>query len=480
MEETYDVIVAGAGLAGSLAAAGAAKAGLNVLLLDKNKEDVVGKKTNWGWVCGDAVAGAHLDFIKSKLNISFGKPELDVKVDGVIAYSPDMESKFPFDGEGYVLDRPEFERKLRDYAIKYGAHYVPEFDVEGPIIEDNRVAGIFGKDKTMVHMEIRAKVTVDALGVSTNLRRKLPENPYVDRTVDIDDLEYTGRFIYDCDVDHEDLSWYDPKNAIIHLNQMYAPGGYGWVFPKSGHGRVNIGLGVQQSSLNIYNQKLGRKSTLHSLIDDYVKLNPVLKNPKQFTKDGNGKGYWTVAVRRQLECLVYNGYIGAGDSMAMPNPISAGGIGPALVAGVLAGEAAAEGVHNNDTSINGLWKYNVEFNNAYGNKTAGMEVFRTYLQSLNNETINYGMKTFLTTKEAVDLCYGRIPELSMATKVKMALKGSTNISAFTNLVYSVKKMQKLNEIYSRYPTSPEAFQKWRQEAKAEVEDVKERFKPNPI
>jgi flavin-dependent dehydrogenase len=215
-------------------------------------------------------------------------------------------------------------------------------------------------------------------------------------------------------------------------------------------------------------------------MDDYVKLNPVLKNPKIFAKNNNGKGYWSVAVRRQLECLVYNGYIGAGDSMAMPNPISAGGIGPALVSGVLAGENAADAIHNGDTSLKGLWKYNLEFNKAYGSKTAGMEVFRTYLQSLNNETINYGMKNFLTTKEGIDLCYGLVPELSMASKFKLALKGASNIGAFTNLIYSVKKMRILNDIYERYPISPEGFQKWREEVKREIEDVKERFKPNPV
>ncbi len=480
MKDNYDTIVAGAGIAGSLAAAAAAKTGLKVLLLDKNKEEEVGKKTNWGWVCGDAVAATHLDFVKSRLGINFGKPELDLKVEGVIAFSPDLQSKFPFDGEGYVLDRPEFESKLKNHAIKYGAEYVSEFDVEGPIIENNKVVGIFGKDKTMKHFEIRAKVTVDALGVATNLRRKLPENPYIDRTVEIDDLEYTGRFIYDCEVDHEDSLWYDRKNAIIHLNQNFAPGGYGWVFPKSGEGRVNIGLGIQQASLNIYNQKLGKKATLHSLIDDYVKLNPVLKNPKLFNKNNNGKGYWSVAVRRQLECLVFDGYVGAGDSMAMPNPISAGGIGPALVAGVLAGENAARAIHDGDVSLKGLWKYNLDFNEAYGSKTAGMEVFRTYLQSLNNDTINYGMKNFLTTKEAVDLCYGLIPELSMVSKFKLALKGATNISAFTNLVYSVKKMRELNEIYTRYPKTPDQYKPWREEVTMKVEEVKQKFKPNPI
>ena len=93
------------------------------------------------------------------------------------------------------------------------------------------------------------------------------------------------------------LTYYDEKNAIIHLNQNMAPGGYGWVFPKS-NGKVNIGIGVQKRSLEIRNQKLGKKDTLHTLMDEYVKSNPVLKNLKLFNKDNNGKGYWSVAVQK--------------------------------------------------------------------------------------------------------------------------------------------------------------------------------------
>lgn len=478
MHEKYDVVVAGAGLAGSLAAAMAANGGAKVLLLDRNKEEVVGKKTNWGWTCGDAVADSHLKYIKSKVNLGFSKPELDLKVDGVVALSPDMHSRYLFDGEGYVLDRPAFERKLLKHALK-GVEYEQEFEVESPIIENNAVVGIFGKDRNKAHKEIRAKIVIDALGMATTLRRKLPENPYVDKDVDINDIESTGRFIYEFELDHEDLNYYDEKNAIIHLNQHYAPGGYGWVFPKSGK-KVNIGLGVQRRSLEIRNQKLGRKDTLHSLIDNYVKDNPSIKNLKIYNADNNGKGYWSVAVRRQLDSLVFNGYMGAGDSMAMPNPISAGGIGPALVAGILAGQHAAKAVQEGDLSVNGLWGYNLEFNKEYGYKTAGLEVFRVYLQSLNNDLLNYGMKMFVTAKEATDLGYGLVPELSIAGKFKMILKGAQNLNAFSNLIYVVKKMKVLNELYTRYPKTTEGFAKWRAEVDAHMKEAKARFQPDPI
>ncbi len=475
----YDVIVAGAGMSGSLAAAMAAKGGASVLLIDRNKPEEAGKKTNWGWVCGDAVAKSHLEFIKKHIAIDFAYPELEKKVKGVYALSPDLKSKYLFEGEGYVLNRPAFERKLLHLAQKSGAEYVPEFEVEGPIIEDSYVKGVFGRDRQHNQVSFRAKITIDALGIATTLRRKLPENVYVDRQISIDDIESTGRYICSFDADHADEQYYDPDNALIHLNQELAPGGYGWVFPKEGN-RVNIGLGVQKKSLDIRNRRMNKSDTLHTLIDAYITANPVIKNIKIDKTDNNGRGYWSVAVRRQMESLVFNGYMGAGDSMAMPNPISAGGIGPALVAGVLAGAEAADAVHKNDFSTSGLWHYNLAFNEEYGKKTAGLEVFRVYLQSLNNEVINYGMKTFVTAKEAEDLSYGLVPELSLVSKFKMVLKGATNISAFSNLVYVVKKMKELNALYEGYPKSPEAFPHWKKQVAGEIEVAKAKFQPDPV
>ncbi len=466
-------------MAGSAAAAVAAKSGLNVALIDRNTAQEAGKKTNWGWVCGNAVAAGHLDFVHSRLGVSFGHPELELKVDSVTALSPDMQNRFKFDGAGYMLDRPEFERKLLNIAIKAGAEFIPEFEVEAPILEGSAVVGIRGKDKEKRHKDIRSKIVMDALGIATTLRRKLPDNPYVDREVDISDIEATGRYIYEFDPDHEDLNYFDQKNALVHLNQVIAPGGYGWVFPQ-GTNKINVGIGVQKQSLDSRNAKLGKKDTLHMLMDAYVKSNPVIKNIRLANKDNNGVGYWSVGVRRQMPSLVFNGYMGAGDSMMMPNPLSAGGIGPSLVAGVLAGENAVRAIGNNDTSISGLWKYNVDFVNAYGNKTAGLEVFRVYLQSLNNEQIDYGMKMFLTANEAIDLSYGRPTKLSLSSKFKLILKGASNVKAFSDLLYVVGKMKLLNGLYQKYPTSPEGFERWREEVDKEVEEAKVRFKPNPV
>ncbi|MDE1767913.1 MAG: FAD-dependent oxidoreductase [Candidatus Micrarchaeota archaeon] len=479
MDHQYDIIVAGSGIAGSLAAAGAAKGGAKVLLLDRNDYKQAGKKTNWGWVCGDAVANTHVDFVAKEIGLRLTEPVLDVAVDGVQVLSPDLTRKFQFEGAGYSLDRPKLAKTLVDFAVKNGADYKPHHEVEGPIIENNAVVGVYGRDEKNEQFRASAKIVIDALGVASTIRRKLPKNNYIENMVSTDDIESTGRYIYKFEADTSDLNYYDPKNALIHLNQQLAPGGYGWVFPKS-KGRINIGIGVEKKSLEIRNERLNKKDTLHSLIDQYVQWNPHVKNPVIDDQDANGKGYWSVTVRRQFDSLVYPGYMGAGDSMAMPNPISAGGIGPAMSSGAIVGKIAAQAVAANDASLEFLWRYNLRFNEIYGNKTAGLEVFRIYLQSLNNDLINYGMAKFLTEEEAVDISYGRIPEITIASTFQKVLSGISNINAFKNLLFAVKRMKEMNALYERYPETPAQFDAWKREVNSKMHEVKEKFKPNPI
>ncbi len=480
MPEDFDVIVAGGGISGALAAAGAAKGGAKTLMLDRNDYSEAGKKTNWGWVCGDAVAKTHVDFIYKELDLKLTEPVLDVKVDGVQVISPDFTRKLQFEGAGYSLDRPKLAKVITDFAVKNGVDYRPRHEVEGPIISDQKVVGVYGRDEKGNQVKYHAKIVIDTLGIASTIRRKLPKNDFIENNISIDDIESTGRYIYKFNpAEGADTNYYDPKNAIIHLNQQLAPGGYGWVFPKSGR-RINVGIGTEKKSLEIRNAKLNRKDTLHMLIDQYVQWNPCIKDPTIDEQDSNGKGYWSVTVRRQLDSLVYPGYMGAGDSMAMPNPISAGGIGPAMTAGTMAGKIAAEAIASNDTSMEFLWKYNLWYNEVYGNKTAGLEVFRIYLQSLNNDLINYGISRFLTEEEAVEISYGNIPKISIASTFNKVLSGISNINAFKNLLYCVKVMKEMNEHYNNYPKDLGSFDAWKRKVTERMHEVKEKFKPNPI
>ncbi|MCW6168910.1 MAG: hypothetical protein LVQ96_04755 [Thermoplasmatales archaeon] len=475
-EQYYDLIISGAGFAGLSAAIIASRKLDRVLLIDRNPSKNVGKKTNWGWVCGDAIGKPHIDFLERKIGVSFGSPEIERDFHAVYALSPDLRNRFKFDGDGYALDRPEFEARLLRIALKTGTKYLDNFEIDGPILEGNNVSGIYGRDQDNQLMTFRSKVVIDALGISSILRRKLPENPFIQRNVERNDIVLTGRYIFEYDRSDENPSFFDKSNALIHLNNDIAPGGYAWVFPK-GENRVNIGLGVQQAAMETRNQKFKMNDTVKSLLDNYVKLNSKLHNLRIYDKNNNGTGFWTVSVRRQLDSIVFNGYMGAGDSMTMPNPLSAAGIGPAVIAGVLSAENAIRAIEERDVSVRGLWNYNLDYNNAYGNKMGGMELFRIYLQSLSNKSLNYGMEKFLTPEEASEITLGGVPKLSALSKLKFALRGLGDIKAFKGLVYTVQQMRFMDELYRNYPKNPDKFVTFSTAVKSEIEQAKQMFSP---
>ncbi|MEM2760133.1 MAG: NAD(P)/FAD-dependent oxidoreductase [Nitrososphaerales archaeon] len=485
MEADYDIIVAGAGIAGMIAATSASifsKQNLSVLVVDRNSQPEAGKKTINGWVCGDAVGKNSVDYMSQRIGITWGKPEIEHPVKGVVAYSPDHETPIYFDGDGYILNRRLLPQKQLKDAEKVGIEFKWNVALRGLYADDGFVRGVIGTDlKDNSVIKKTAKLVIDCAGVTSVLRQNLPIKSYIQRMINRDDLEATGRYILEFENGTDDKTYFDPDYALIHLDQIIAPGGYAWVFPK-GKSKANIGLGVQQKSLELRNRTLSRKEDLKSLIDNYVKANPVIKNPRIADgkiDEGNGWGTWQVSVRRQNDCLVANGYMLVGDAAWMPKPLDAGGIGPAIIAATIAGKDAVVALESNDVSEKGLWNYNVDFVNDYGYKTAGLEVFRRFLQTLTNDQINYGMKYFLSKLDIEKISHGEHPEFGTIEKVGMIIRGALNKKTAEGLKYTANKNRVLVDHYRKYPKTPDAFPEWHKTLMKELDEAYEKFEITP-
>jgi digeranylgeranylglycerophospholipid reductase len=481
-QRDYDIIVAGGGLAGMIVATSAAyysKQSLKILIIDRNVFPQQGMKTISGWVCGDAVGKNTVDYMSERIHISWGKPEIEHPVKGVVAFSPDRETRVPFDGEGYILNRKMLPQRQMADCKKMGIEFKDRVAVRSLIIENDTVVGVEGEDlATKAPFKKTAKLVIDCTGVTSVLRTNFPLKSYIERRIDRDDLEATGRYIYNFQLAHEDTTFFDPDYCIIHLDQKLAPGGYGWVFPK-GKDKVNIGLGVQQKAFEARNKEMGVHPNLTTLIDEYVQYNPVIKNPVLADgemDDGNAWGTWQVSVRRQNDCMVANGYMLVGDSAWMPKPLDAGGIGPAIIAATIAGKDAVEAIHANDVSERNLWKYNKNFINDYGYKTAGLEVFRRMLQGLTNEQINYGMKHFLSKMDIDKITKGEHPEFSTVDKLGMMIRGAVNKKLADDLRYCATINKTLTAHYRDYPETPEGFPAWQKTLHGHLQEAFAKYK----
>jgi len=462
----YDVIVAGGGLAGTITAQAIShysNQNLKILIVDRSTEFLPGRKSLAGWVCGDACSKEAVDFMSDRIKVQWTRPEIEHDVKGVMAFSPDTETAIPFDGAGYMLNRQKLPEVQNERCRKMGIDFEFEINLTGLIYEGQQVVGVQGIDnKTKQPFKKTAKIVVDATGVTSMLRNGLQNSTKVEKRIDRRDLESTGRYIMYFDQGQKDLTDFDPDYCIIHLDQDIAPGGYGWVFPKADN-KVNIGLGVEKSFLEKRNKRLGKKDNVQSLMDEYLHRNKAIKNAR-LSEDpediNNNSGIFQVSVRRQNDCLVANGYLIVGDSAWMPKPLDAGGIGPALVGGTIAGKCVVEAIETGDVTENGLWKYNKEFINEYGYKTAGLEVFRRLIQTLSNEQIDYGMKHFLGDLDVEAISKGEHPDFSMVGKLGMIIRGALNKTLAEGLKFTTKQNKWLTQHYYDFPENPNGFDEW--------------------
>jgi len=480
----YDVIIAGGGMSGLLTASAVgfySKQKARVLVVDRNSADEPGKKTNAGWICGDAASKKSIGFIEKSIGIKYGTPELEHPVKGIYVYSPDHKTKVLFEGEGYILNRKLMPKRQVKDAKGFGVEFKFGATAEKLIAEDGYVRGLIGRDSEGKPFKATAKMVIDSSGSSSVLRKFNPIDSYIDREIDIEDMEATGRYLMEFDQGVQDETYFTPDYCLIHLDQVIAPAGYAWVFPK-GKNKVNIGLGVSKPGLDRRNKKLGKSDTLSTLIDQYVRDNPCIKNGRLSANPddrGNEKGNWQVPVRRQNDCMVANGFAVVGDAAWMPRPLDAGGMGPAMYAGMILGKVVAQALEANDVSQEGLWPYNVDYMLTHGYQMASFEVLRRYLQTVTNEQIDFGMKHFLTQEDIDAITERRHPRFNSINKLNpvLLMRVASQMELAKGLRYTADKSEALVQLNLKYPTTPAGFPDWKKKMDKEIDETKQRLNP---
>jgi geranylgeranyl reductase family protein len=447
--EKYDVIVVGAGTAGCMAAKKTAKAGLKTLLIDrKNKQDI-GKK-----VCGDAVGKHHFD----RLGLEPPKgSELERVMEGIRIYSPDMETIFDVKGEGlygFLLNRHMFGQRLLKDAVNADAKLRDSTQALEPIIENGYVAGVTVKDlKTQITAKLSGKIIVEASGFPAIIRKKLPKEMDIDTKVKNEDIEACYREIRELKKPVE-----NPELCQIYLTQKVSPGGYYWIFPKSDK-KVNVGLGVAMTKTFP-----NPKDTLYK----QVLSKPLFKGSS--IVEG---GAWYVPTRRPLDNMVGNGIVIVGDAACQVNPIHGGGIGPSMTGGAIAGETIINALEKGDVSRKGLWAYNVRYMESYGAKQSGLDVFRSLLQAIGDEELDYGMKyKLLTEEDLLKASLGQDLKLTISEKAVRVSRGIRKVGFLRKLHDTANLMKEIKEHYRNYPASPDELEAWKRKTKALLEQVK--------
>jgi geranylgeranyl reductase family protein len=310
-----DVIVVGAGPAGSSVAYHLASAGLDVLVLEKTnfpREKVCGDGLTPRAVKALTTMGVPIaetdGWLRNKgLRIIGGGGRIEVDW-------PDLSS---YPGYGLVRTRTDFDQILARHAEKAGARLLEGVNVTGPLLDDRtgRIAGVATKDGR----QFRGRLVVAADGNSSRLSVAMGLHKRDDRPLGVAVRTYYTSPRHDDDYLEAWLDLWD--------GQMLLPG-YGWIFGM-GDGTSNVGLGLLNTSKGF------GEIDYRELLRRWLAAMPAEWG---FTEENR-----TQPVRGAALPMGFNrtphytrGLLLAGDAGGMVNPFNGEGIAYALESGEIA------------------------------------------------------------------------------------------------------------------------------------------------
>ncbi|MGZ4484950.1 MAG: geranylgeranyl reductase family protein [Nocardioidaceae bacterium] len=327
-ERQADVIVVGAGPAGSTAAFHLAQAGVDVLLLEKTafpREKV----------CGDGLTpratkqllglGIDLDapgWIRNHgLRIVGGGHQLELPWPTLASYPP----------YGLVRTRMDFDEILAHHAEKAGARLMERTAVTGPVLDEatGRVVGVTAKPvddrgrRTGDETTYRAPVVIAADGVSARLALALGLQKRDDRPLGVAVRTYYTSPRHD---DAWRESWLELWAGTPGPSNLLP--GYGWIFGV-GDGTVNVGLGILNTSKAF--QNVDYKELLRRWLDN----TPEEWGFREHNMVGRiGGAALPMGFNRKPHYT--RGVLLVGDSGGMVNPMNGEGIAYAMESGEMA------------------------------------------------------------------------------------------------------------------------------------------------
>lgn len=326
MSEKHDVLVIGAGPAGSTAARAAAENGARVLVVDKRRELGVPVQ------CGEALS----EDILNELGIEPDPRWAINRINGTKLVSPSgtsitIREKKAIGKVGYILDRKMFDRHLAILAARAGVDIHVDTFVDGLVKKNGRVKGVTARTAEG-RTEFHADVIIAADGVMSRVARWAGLNT----TLGPEDIESGIQFKM------VNVSFDSQDTMEFYFGSEIAPGGYVWVFPRGGD-MANVGLGVLPAR--------AEKNSIDYL-KDFVKNNPNLQKGKIVEINAGG-----VPVSGPLDETVKDNMLIVGDAARQVNSLTGGGMNYSMKAGNIAGEVSAKVVEEGKVSEDRLSEY---------------------------------------------------------------------------------------------------------------------------
>jgi digeranylgeranylglycerophospholipid reductase len=352
MKPSYDVVVVGAGPAGSVAARRAAEAGLSTLLVEKRQEIRAPVR------CAEAIG------IEATRPFLAPDPRwIDATITAFkIVNSCGQFVKVPPTETTLVVNRKVFDFELALQAARAGVEVRTRTAAVGLEIDADRVTGVrlvsMGRAET-----IQASLVVAADGSESQVARWAG----LKTTPALADYYLAAEFLL------AGLKGrIDPQVCEYYLDQNLAPGGYLWVFPK-GEDLANVGLVITAGQAGV--------RSAFELLECFVSRHFPESSRMAVIAGG-------IPVSGALKTLTADGLVVVGDAAHQADPLTGGGINLGMFAADLAIQAAVPAVKDGNPTRSRLQAYEKLWQQRYGKQQATFHKIRKILGRLGQERLD--------------------------------------------------------------------------------------------
>ncbi|MDD3718407.1 MAG: NAD(P)/FAD-dependent oxidoreductase [Actinomycetota bacterium] len=338
MRAQWDVIVVGAGPGGSTAAARLAQAGVDVLLVDK--ERFPREKP-----CSD-IYGPFGARTYEELGVYERLLEAGYVYPGVLLSSPDYTAIYGANGKGLTCPRRVGDNILKENASRLGAEVWEEFWVHDLVVKDGQVRGVRAKYQGEFR-DYRCDVVIGADGSHSWVAKRL--GLFVD---DYDQVYLAGRAYWrGCSPPLRDVE--------VHYDPSFNPG-FVCLSPHPGYDDVvNMGVGIQMS-------QYGRLSlNAEEMVEKFVAESPHGEKMRGAERVSDWTG-WRVPSAGQIGKNYAAGAVLVGDAGNFVEPFILEGVASAVRSANYAARAVLAALEERDFSEDSLSRYGEKWEKKMG------------------------------------------------------------------------------------------------------------------
>jgi digeranylgeranylglycerophospholipid reductase len=315
-----DVVVIGAGPAGTIIGGTLARTGSDVLIIDK--ADFPGHKK----VCGGAISKSFFE------ELDLPREIIEKESNKFVVHDPTGRAELSHESGFAIIERERFDTFLAQKAVENGARLSTSTTVTDVTVNSSRAIIHCKKPQQGGNGRVEARLAVFADGAETLAYRTLK--------IGFQKKPECTLLAAACDLKWKNNSW---DSLDFFISEEVSPFGYGWIFPK--RDSINVGVTILLSEL---------KQNIRQHLDRLLKLERL----ESLETTGYGFRLIPQAVAKNM---FSDSALVIGDAAGTADPITASGIQNAITNARTAAIVAEKALQNRSLTADLLKGYEKEW-----------------------------------------------------------------------------------------------------------------------